>query len=116
MFLFIGLIATISIRAVAVLVHIRPLYGQIAWYVGVCGFLVFFLRKFRVDRARSQLIARQRLMEKITRDNTIGPKDRELIAAILCTIRASKDRINYFVIFSSSVLALAGAIYIDFFK
>ena len=45
-FFIIGLIATISIRAVTVLVHIDPVYGQIAWYVGVLGFLIFFFILF----------------------------------------------------------------------
>ncbi|MBN2830884.1 MAG: hypothetical protein JXL82_01205 [Candidatus Omnitrophica bacterium] len=40
-FFIVGLIATIAIRVVTVLIHLNPLYGQIAWYIGVAGFLIF---------------------------------------------------------------------------
>jgi hypothetical protein len=99
-----------------VLAHINPLYGQITWYIAVCGFFIFFLYKFKVDRARSRLITEQNLMEKISRGDRIEKSDRVFIGAILCAISSSKDRINYFVIFSSSVLALIVAVYFDFIR
>jgi hypothetical protein len=58
-FFIIGVIATIAVRIVTVLVHINPLYGQIAWYIGVVGFFVFFVYKYRVERERYKLIVKQ---------------------------------------------------------
>ena len=111
-----GLIATIAVRAVTVLVHIDPVYGQIAWYVGVLGFFIFFVYKFKVEHARSQLIKKSRLMQKISQEDNIEKGDRELIGSLLCALSSNKDRINYFVIFVSSAIALAIAIYLDFLK
>jgi len=115
-FFIIGLVATIAIRAVTVLVHINPIYGQIAWYVGVLGFLIFFLYKFKVEHARSRLIKKSRLMHKISQDGGIEKGDRELISSLLCSLSSNKDKINYLVIFASSVVAIVIAIYLDFLK
>jgi hypothetical protein len=63
-FFIIGLIATVAIRVVTVLMNINPLYGKIAWYVGVGGFLLFFIYKFNVNRKLSNLIDGENLVEK----------------------------------------------------
>ena len=115
-FFIIGLIATIAIRAVTVLIHVDQLYGQIAWYIGVAGFFVFFIYKFKVDHTRSRLIRDSRLMDKISQSDTIERQDRALISSVLCALSSNKDSINYFVIFVSSAIALIIAIYFDFFR
>jgi hypothetical protein len=116
LFFIIGLIATIAIRAVTVLIHIDTLYGQIAWYIGVAGFLIFFVYKFRVDQSRSRLIRDSRLMDKISQSDKIEREDRALISSVLCALSSNKDSINYFVIFASSAIALVIAIYFDFLR
>jgi len=115
-FFIIGLIATIAIRAVMVLVHIDPVYGQIAWYVGVSGFFIFFVYKFKVEHARSQLIKKSNLVHKISEGEVIEKGDRELIGSLLCALSSNKDKINYLVIFASSAVAIAIAIYLDFLR
>jgi len=110
------MISTIAVRVVTVLAHLNPLYGEIAWYIGVFGFLIFFLYKFRVDRARYRLIVKSNLMEKVARSQTITEEDRELMGSILCALSSNKDRFNYFLIFLTSALAIAIAIYFDFIK
>ena len=41
--IFIGFIATVAVRAVTILMNVDPILGKAAWYVGVSGFIVFFL-------------------------------------------------------------------------
>ncbi len=115
-FFIIGMISTIAVRVVTVLTHWQPLYGEIAWYIGVFGFFIFFVYKFKVDRARHRLIVRSNLMDKIARGEAIARDDRELIGSILCALSSNKDRINYLIIFVSSALAILAAVYIDFLK
>jgi len=115
-FFIIGMIATIAVRVVTVLSHVNSAYGQIAWYIGVFGFFIFFVYKFRVERARYRLIVQRRLMEKISRGDQITLEDRELIGSILCALSSNKDRINYSLIFISSALAIIVAVYFDFFS
>jgi len=115
-FFIVGLIATIAIRVVTVLIHLNPLYGQIAWYIGVGGFLLFFIYKFKIDSARYKIIKENGLMLKILRNEELKNEDRQVLSAILCALASSKDRINYFVIFASSALALIAGAYFDFIK
>lgn len=116
LFFIIGMIATIAVRVVTVLSYMNPLYGQIAWYIGVAGFFVFFIYKFRVERHRHRLIVNSKLMEKVSQGKSLTAEDSELIGSILCALSSNKDRINYLLIFVSSALAIIVALYLDLLK
>ena len=115
-FFIIGLIATIAMRVVTVLLHMDPIYGKIAWYIGVGGFTVFFVYKFRVNQARYISIYKTALFDKINNHENLTASDYDLISAILCSLVSRKERINYFFIFGLSGIALFIALYIDFVK
>ena len=115
-FFAIGVIATISIRAVTILMSFNPIYGKVAWYVGVSGFFVFFIYKFKVSQARAKLILEKGLMEKIANQKQLDKSDYDNVEGLLCSLVSKKERVNYFFIFILSALALLFAIYMDFFK
>jgi hypothetical protein len=115
-FFIVGLVATIALRVVTILVHLNPLYGQIAWYIGVGGFLIFFVYKYKVDTARYKIIKDNDLMAKVLRNEALPKEDRQILSSVLCALSSNKDRINYFVIFVSSALALIIGVYFDFFR
>ncbi len=115
-FFIIGLIATIAIRIVTVLTHVNAIYAKIAWYVGVGGFFIFFIYKFRVIQIRSELIGQRNLVDKIRHEKQLTKDDYNLIGAILCALSSKKERINYFFIFGLSAAVLILAIYLDFLK
>ena len=112
----IGLIATVAIRVVTVLMHLNPLYAKIAWYVGIGGFLAFFVYKFQISQNRVRIIAKQNLISKINNQKGLTEKDYATIGAILCGVGSKKERTNYFFIFDLSAIALFLAIYMDFLK
>ena len=115
-FFIIGLIATVAIRVVTVLMDIKPVYGRIAWYIGVGGFLLFFIYKFNTNRALSRVIEKENLIEKTRNKEPLLGEEYNLIAEILCNLKSEKERINYFFIFAVSAIALLLAIYFDFIK
>ena len=115
-FFILGLVATIAMRVVTVLMHLNPIYGKVAWYVGVGGFLLFFIYKFRVNQARSRIINEKNLVDKINNQKDLADEDYKLIGTILCGLRSKKERINYFFIFGLSAIALIIAVYIDLFR
>ena len=115
-FFIIGLVATVAIRVVTVLIHVDPIYAKLAWYIGVGGFFIFFIYKFRINQARARLINRQDLVNKIDDKKQLTEDDYNLIGVILCALSSRKERINYFFIFFLSALALVLAIYMDFLK
>ena len=116
LFFIIGLLATVAIRVVTVLMHLNPTYGKIAWYVGVGGFLLFFIYKFRINQTRAKVIDERNLVNKIAEQKGLTKDDYSLISAILCSLISKKETINYFFIFALSAIALIVAIYIDLFR
>ena len=115
-FFIIGLLATIALRVVTVLMHINPIYGKIAWYVGVGGFFLFFLYKFSISKSRIRLIQKERLIDKMNQEEQLSKNDYKIMSEILCALNSEKERINYFFIFGLSALALIIAAYVDFIK
>ena len=115
-FFIIGLIATIAIRVVTVLIDVNPIYGKVAWYIGVGGFFTFFVYKFKVNQTRAKVINEQNLVDKITHQKQLTQDDYSLISSVLCGLSSKKERINYLFIFALSAIALILAIYLDFFK
>ncbi len=115
-FFIIGLIATVAIRIVTVLMNINALYGKIAWYIGVGGFLLFFIYKFNANRMLAKLIDKEDLIEKAKNKKPLSTEEYGLIAEILCNLKSEKERINYFFIFIVSAAAILIALYFDFIK
>lgn len=113
-FFTVGMVSTLSIRLVTVLIHVKPAYGQIAWYVGVVGFFAYFVYKYRVERARNAVVQERCLMDKVLDEDRLSREDREAIGSILCGLSSRKDTINYLFIFASSAVTLAVAVYFDF--
>ena len=115
-FFIIGLIATVAIRVVTVLIDVNPIYGKVAWYVGVGGFFTFFVYKFKVNQTRAKFINQQKLVDKIAHQEQLTKEDYSLISSILCGLSSNKERINYLFIFGLSAIALILAVYLDLFK
>ena len=115
-FFIIGLIATVAIRVVTVLMDINPVWGKTSWYIGVGGFLLFFIYKFNVNRSIAKIIEEDNLIDKAKNFKPLSKEEYQLIADILCSLKSEKERINYFFIFAVSAIALIIAIYFDFMK
>lgn len=115
-FFIIGLIATIALRVITVLMHLNPVYGKMAWYLGVSGFFVFFVYKFRINLHRTKIINQREIVKKITDMRQLDKKDYEAIKTILCSLSSKKENINYLFIFGLSAIALVAALYMDVFK
>lgn len=116
LFVVIGMIATISIRLVTILMNFNPFYAKVAWYIGVIGFLAFFIYKFKVSKARAKFIVQKGLINKIGNKEQLSKDDYDDLEGLLCGLASKKERINYFFIFVLSALALLLAIYMDFLK
>ncbi|MFH1415665.1 MAG: hypothetical protein ABIH89_06240 [Elusimicrobiota bacterium] len=108
-FVIIGMIASIAMRIV-------PVYGKIAWYIGVIGFFVFFIYKYKVFKSRSEIIEHNDLIKKIGGHENLTEEDYDMVSKILCGISSVKERINYLFIFVLSAVALLIAAYFDLNK
>jgi len=116
LFFLTGITAAFAMRLVTILIHINPIYSKIAWYVGVIGFSVFFIYKYKISQARVQRINNIDIVEKIKKREQLDDKDYDFIGELLCSLRSKKERINYFFIFFLSAVAIVLAVYMDFIK
>jgi len=77
---------------------------------------LFFVYKFRIGQQSSRFIKQSNLIEKISQRERLTDEDYSLIDAILCALSSRKERIDYFVIFGLSAVALALDVYLDFIR
>lgn len=115
-FVAIGMIAAASIRLITVLIYFDSIYGKIAWYVGVGGFLVFFAYKYKIFKSRSIIITKKDLIGRVKEQKQLTAEDYNIIGNILCGISSMKERINYLFIFATSAISILVAIYFDFIR
>ena len=114
LFFFVALLATVSIRAVNVVLDFHPILAKVLWYIGVGGFFVFFVYKFKYDKLLQKELERTGVPKKLLLKEKLSDDDYEVLGTIICKLRSRKDSINYFFIFFFSGLALALAVYFDF--
>ncbi|MBN2266818.1 MAG: hypothetical protein JW725_00560 [Candidatus Babeliaceae bacterium] len=115
-FFIIGLIAIVAIRIVVFLNAVDPMWGKIAWYVGVIGFLFFFLYKYRISKNRSKVIENHDLLRKMNDPRSLTSDDYDQMRIILCSLTSFKDKANFAFIFIVSALSLLWALYVDFIR
>ena len=115
-FFFIALIAVISLRAVNLVLDFNPLWAKLFWYIGVSGFLIFFINKFRYDNILHRELEKTKLSSKLLSKRRLSPHDYEVLGTIVCKLTSKKDKINYFFIFFFSAIALILAVYNDFLR
>ena len=113
-FFFLALLATVSIRAVNVVFDFHPILAKVLWYIGVGGFFVFFVYKFKFDKLLHRELERTGVSEKLLLKQKLSDDDYEVLGTIICKLRSRKDSINYFFIFFFSGVALVLALYFDF--
>lgn len=112
-YFFIGILATISIRVVNFIFNYNPLWGKVAWYIGIIGFFIYFFYKFNMDLNLKKQLKKLELSDKIQNCQDLLIDDYRFLNILLCQIRSKKDMINYFFIFLSSGLALIVGVYQD---
>jgi hypothetical protein len=115
-YFIIGLISIVAIRVVVFFDATQPLYGKIAWYIGVVGFLLFFLYQYKVAKQKTRLINDHDLLAKMNDPRSLSTGDYERIRVLLCSLTSFKDKVNFAFIFIVSALSLVWAVYVDFIR
>jgi hypothetical protein len=115
-FLFTGLIATIAVRVVNIAMDFSPFWAKVAWYIGIMGFLIYFLYKYRQHRAKRRFLVNSDIIQNLKKGSVLSAEETEFLSSILCSLRSRKDSTNYFFIFFTSALALLIGIYQDFLR
>lgn len=115
-FLALGIISAIAFRAISILQSIEPVWVRPVWYVGVIGYMVFFLYRYYISEKRKKVVQKFQLIEKVRGNTCLTYEDRDVLIYLLTSIRKSPENINYLIIFILSILAILADMYIFYFK
>lgn len=113
LFFAVGLVATISMRVIEPLRGYNPMYAKLAWYVGVIGFFLFFVYKYRESRVKAKAIREADLKNKLAYNRELSREEDRLLLELICSQDNKKEQINYFVIFALSLAAVIVALWMD---
>ncbi len=111
-FLILGIISAIAFRAITVLQHLEPAWVRLVWYIGVLGYMLFFLYRFYISNKRKKTIERFQLIEKIKANECLTQEDRKVVLYLLSSIKKSPENLNYLIIFYLSIIAIIIDLYI----
>jgi hypothetical protein len=102
----VGIIATISYRAIIIVSHYNQAWTDIIWYIGTIGFVWYFAHRYHIEKKRDRIIIEHKLIQKINRSKELNESDREALEYTLKTLASSKSSWNYIAIFVASGVAL----------
>lgn len=114
-FFFIGLVSAFAFRSIIVFQHIEPAWVRPVWYVGVLGYVGFFLYRYAITKKRKNAIKDYGLIEKVRANACLSEEDRGVVIYLLSSIKKSREDLNYLVIFILSILAILADIFFSFY-
>lgn len=115
-FFLLGLVSSIAFRAIILFQHLEPSWVRPAWYIGVLGYLFFFLYRYRISKKRKKAIDDFVLIDKVRSGAALSGEDREVLAYLLLSIKSSLEDVNYATIFLFSILAILADIALTLVK
>jgi len=81
-------------------------------YLGVCGNMVFFSFRFYVAGRRRRVIEELSLLEKLEAKKPLTPEELRALHYLVSSLKVSKERWNYVIIFTCSLAAIAWDLYL----
>lgn len=106
-FFVLGLLSSVAFRAIILLQKYSPDWVRPVWYLGVIGYLLFFMYRYYISQRRKRTIANSGIIEKISSGVMLNAEEREAALYLLKSVRASQEDWNYFAIFVLSIVAIA---------
>jgi hypothetical protein len=113
--LFIGLVSAFAFRSIIVFERLEPAWVRPVWYIGVLGYIGFFLYRYGITKKRKNAVRDYKLIEKVRANACLSEEDREVVIYLLSSIKKSREDINYLVIFILSILAVLADVFFIFY-
>ena len=63
-FFVLGLLSSIAFRAIILFQKFHPDWVRPVWYVGVIGYMLFFMYRYRISQRRKHTITQSAIIEK----------------------------------------------------
>lgn len=113
LYFWIGLISAILLRAIIIADHYSIFWGKAIWYIGVSGYLFFFMHRYHIAKRRLGVVKDLDLLEKVRNRQKFSDKDLEGLEYLLWSLSVSKERVNYLIISVLSVVAIIASLGLD---
>jgi len=106
LFFIIGVISAISFRILIVFrYHQQHLFRPI-WYIGIIGYVYFFLYRWIIANRRKKMIQSFDLLSKLEKEQPLEGGSRKALHYIITSLSKSKENYNYYIIFFLSIIAI----------
>jgi hypothetical protein len=109
-FFILGLFSAVAFRIIIVFQHVEPSWVRPVWYMGILGYLAFFLYRYSISRRRKHFIKKYGLIPKLESKDPLSDEERQVVTYLLSSIQKSMEDLNYYIIFILSILAIAADI------
>ena len=106
-FFWIGLLSSLAFRVLILCQKYQPSLVRPMWYVGVVGYMFFFMYRYYISQRRKRTIARSEIIAKISTGANLSVDDRAAALYLLNSIRKSQEDWNYLAIFVMSIVTIA---------
>jgi len=105
-FFFLGILSAIAFRIIIIFQRLAPAWVRPVWYIGVVGYIGFFMYRYIIARKRKNAIGDFKLIEKIKADACLLDEEKEVTAYLLSSLKKSHEDVNYLIIFILSIVAI----------
>lgn len=116
LYFWLGIMSALAFRLILIADHYDPIMGKAMFYLGVVGYMIFFAHRYRVARRRIAVLENLKLLEKlenVKQLTELTEKELEGLRYIIWSLSVSKEKINYLIIFTFSVLSIAISLMLD---
>ena len=113
LYFWVGLISATLLRAILIADHYSDFIARALWYLGVLGYIWFFAHRYHIAKRRFGVIKDLNLLGKIQTQEPLTEKDFEGLNYIMWSLSVSKERLNYLVILTFSIIAIILSLVLD---
>ena len=106
LFFCIGVASAIAFRIIIVFRYHHQHLFRTVWYIGIIGYILFFLYRALIARRRKRMIKQFNLLKKLESDRPLDADSREALHYIIASLKKSKENYNYYIIFILSIIAV----------
>jgi len=115
-FFFLGIISAVAFRVIIVFQRIEPSWVRPVWYIGVTGYIAFFMYRYSITRKRKHAVSDYQLIEKIKANACLEEEERDVVMYLLSSIKKSPEDINYLLIFLLSIIAILADVILGLYQ
>lgn len=106
LFFLIGVLSALSFRALIIFTHVHPEWFRPVWYLGTCGYVIFFFYRYWISQKRKRAIRQYGLLDKLQGQTDLSGEEREVLVYLISSLAKSREDQNYLLIFFLSILAV----------